>query len=338
MTGLVAVVGALLIVNVLFAVTVVLLRVRSNFRAKRFGRIESVWDPVIIGVVSGDDRPVPPIRESDVDHVLQISGRFARRLRGPDREKVQAFAAPIVGRLIGDLSARSAETRAAAVELLGVLALDTHDAFIVDALDDPSQRVSLVAARALLQPEGSEHMFAVLDQLHRYSTWSPSLIASMLAHAGTGALPELRDYLGDASRPTAARAVVAGALRLLHDPQGADIAAGLLDSGDPELVVASLRLIDTVGSSPHADAVRRLIDHDAFFVRSEVATVLGHIGDVSDVEAIARMATLGSPWVAIRSARALLDLGQLATLEDLSRGEGLAADSAREVLEEARAT
>ncbi len=333
MTGLLAVVGLLLVLNLLFAAGVVLLRIRSDYRARRFTRIENTWDPIVVGVVSGADQDVPSIPDAEAEHILQIAGRFARRLRGPDRDKVQAFAAPVVGLLHRDLTSRSPETRAAAVELLGVLALESYGDSIVNALGDPSPRVSLVAARALLQPESSRHVPAVLEQIHRYATWSPSLMSSMLAQAGTDAVVDLRLYLADTERPSQARAVVAGALRLLRDPLSAQVAADSLGSHDPELVVACLRLLETVGSSTQAEAVRGLVDHPAFFVRSEAVTVLGRIGDARDVETVAAMAEWDSPWVAIRSARALLDLGERSLLEELAAGSGLGADSAREVLQ-----
>ncbi len=332
MTSLLTVLAALLIVNLMSALVVILLRIRSNHRARRFGRTESRWEPVIIQVIGDGDDVVPRVPGHEVRHVLEIAGRFARRLRGPDRERVQGFSAPLVGLLLPDLTAHSAETRAATVELLSVLALDEHGPRIVAALDDPSPRVSLVAARALSRPDHPQYTAAVLDRLHRYSTWSPSLMSSMLAQVGTGALNDLRSYLADVTRPTRGRVIVAGALRLLRDLEGAPIAAIALSSEDPELVVACLRLIDAVGSTEQANAVRPLLGHSAFFVRAEAATVLSHIGDPSDIDAVACMVHEDSPWVAIRSARALLVLGQREMLEDLSRGEGLAADSAREVL------
>lgn len=334
MTELLGVIVILFAVNVLFVVVVIFLRIRSNYRARRLTQIESVWDPVIVGVVISDDQDVPPIPENEARHVLEIAGRFARRLRGPDREKVQKFAAPIVGLLEERLTSGSQDSRAAAVELLGLLAPNSYSASIVAALNDPSPRVSLVAARALLHPDTTNHTPAVLRQLHRYSTWSPSLVSSMLEQAGSGALPDLRRYLGDAKNATWARAVVAGALQRLSDPQSAAVAADALESDDPELAVACLRLIGTVGSSLQADAVRRLAQHPVFFVRSETAAVLGHIGDDSDIEAIASMAGSDVPWESIHAVRALLDLGQHSMLEGLSAGHGQGADSAREALQE----
>jgi len=45
--GLLTVVAALFALNIVIAVIVILLRVRSNHQARRFDRIESRWEPVI---------------------------------------------------------------------------------------------------------------------------------------------------------------------------------------------------------------------------------------------------------------------------------------------------
>lgn len=322
----------LLILNIALGLGVIFIRARSNFRAWRFWWIEDRWEAVIIKVIGGGDVVVPPVPANDARHVLEIAGRFARRLRGPDRMRVEEFSAPFVGLLLPDLTARSAEKRAAAVELLSVLALEAFADDIVVALDDRSPRVSLVAAKALSSPDRPESTAEVLDRLHRYSHWNSSLIALMLARVGVGALDDLRDYLGDVARPVSARAVVAAALTHLSDPVSASLAADTLGSADPELVVACLRLISAVGGPAQADAVRALVDHPVFFVRAATAAALGRIGDESDVPAVADMVHDDSPWVALRAASALLTLGGNDALQDLAAGQGLAADSARETL------
>jgi hypothetical protein len=321
----------LLMLNIALAFGVIFIRARSNFRAWRFWWIEDRWEAVIIKVIGGD-AVVPPVPANDARHVLEIAGRFARRLRGPDRMRVEEFSAPFVGLLLPDLTARSAEKRAAAVELLSVLALDAFADDIVVALDDRSPRVSLVAAKALSSPDRPECTAEVLDRLHRYSNWNSSLIALMLARVGVGALDDLRDYLGDVARPAAARAVVAAALTHLSDPVSASLAADTLESADPELVVACLRLIYVVGGPAQADAVRDLVDHPVFFVRAATAAALGRIGDESDVPAITELVHDDSPWVVLRSTGALLALGGNDALQELAAGQGLAADSARETL------
>ncbi len=69
---------------------------------------------------------------------------------------IQRFASPYVDALLEDFRYPSAETRGVAVEKMSVLALDSHAEHIVGALDDPSSRVSLVAARALSHPNRLE--------------------------------------------------------------------------------------------------------------------------------------------------------------------------------------
>jgi len=333
MTGVVIAVVAIVALNIVFAATVILLRVRSNHRSVRFGRIEATWESVIVGVIGGDSLTAFQVPEDEADHVIEICGRFARRLRGPDRQRVQEFAAPLLDRLLPGLEASSPETRGATVELLGVLGPDSHGDLFVLALSDPSPRVSLVAARALLTPDNSKYLPDVLLHLHRYVGVSRSLMSSMLAHVGVDALDVLRGHVSDDSRPTDERAAVAGALRLLRDLESAEIAADGLGSDDPELVVALLRLVGSVGSSEQAAKVRPLLQHSEFFIRAEAATVIGRIGSSQDVSVIISMTEDDSPWVAIRSARALLDLGERSVLEGLAATQGLASKSAREVLQ-----
>ncbi|MEN8040101.1 MAG: hypothetical protein ABFR95_01235 [Actinomycetota bacterium] len=333
MIGLFPTVVAVIVFNVVLAMLVVALRLRSDRRERSFRQVEARWDPLLVRVIGGEDVSAPTIRPDEARHVLVVAGAYARCLRGSDLDRLQAFVEPYARTLLPELRSRSAEKRATAAELLGVLALHKCSRYIVETLDDPSPRVSLVAARALSRPEYPEHTAAVLDRVHRYSHWSPSLISSMLALVGSGAMEDLRSYLADPDRPSRGRAVVAGTLRLLRDARSAPIAAAALDSDNPDLVVSSLRLISAVGSSQQAESVRPMLEHDVFFVRAEAASVLSKIGDPWDVDAVANLLHGDSPWAALRSAKALMALGERQMLEDLSRGHGLASESAREALQ-----
>lgn len=332
MIALVVIVAVLLLANLLAAGVVLLLRVRSNRKVRRLGSIEAEWEPIIIGLIGGSDEAVPPVPDHQTRHVLEISGRFARRLRGPDRDRVREFARPLVEVLLENLDARSADKRASTIELLSVLSLDVHGEEIVAALDDPSTRVSFVAATALSQPDLAQYSSVVLDQLYRYSAWSPSLLSSMLARGGRSSPQDLRRYLDDRTKSPAARVAVAGALRLLNDPKACPIAARALDSDDSEIVVACLRLLAAVGTDQQADAVRGLLEHETFYVRAEALKVIGQIGSPADVHVIVRSLHHDSPWVAIQAANALRALGEYRVLRLAGAGDGLAATAAREVL------
>ena len=337
MTGLLTVIVGLFLLNTAFAAVILLIRAKNSLKARRLGRIEAKWEPVLIDVINGDDPPAPDLAQSsrEAQHVLEIAARLARRLRGPDRQRVIAYVRPIIRARRHELVSRSAGKRAAAVELYSVLAFDDHKAYFAEALDDRSGHVSIVAARSLCRPDQDEYFTDVLRHLPRYTTWSQGLLAQMLASVGPSAMPHLRTYLGATTNPPAARATAAAALRILRDPESVRIAEMSLEHEDPELVVSCLRLIRAVGSSSSAPAVRPLLSHDAFFVRSEAATVLGNIGSEEDVALIIDQIDTDSPWIAIRSARAVLALSDADTLEDLASKDGLVGAAAREVLQEA---
>ena len=336
MTGLLTILIGLFLLNTAFAVVILLIRAKNSLKAKRLGRIEAKWEPVLIDVINGDDPPPPdiPASSGEARHVLEIAARLARRLRGPDRQRVIAYVQPIVRARRHELVSRSAGKRAAAVELYSVLAFDEHKAYFAEALDDRSGHVSIVAARSLCRPDQDEYFTDVLRHLPRYTTWSQGLLAQMLASVGPSAMPHLRTYLASPANPPAARATAAAALRILRDPESVRIAEEALDHQDPELVVSCLRLIRAVGSSSSAPAVRPLLGHKAFFVRSEAATVLGNIGSREDVELIIDQIDTDSPWIAIRSARAILALSDADTLDALASEEGLVGAAAREILQE----
>jgi len=333
MSALIYAILGLAFINLTFAAAVVLLRMRNVRRAARLDVLKDVWHPRIIGLIS-DDSNTESLRALVAPHeqrdVVEISWDIARRLRGSDR--VQRFAAPLLDETTPDLEARRSETRARALQIVSCLGGTAYEPAIVASLDDRSSLVSVVAARALCQPNRTQWIYEVLDRLGRYESWSVALTASMLENAGTGAAPAMREYLGDDRRPAFARAAVARSLMLLKDAEAADVAAAQLTKTDPELIAACLRLLAAVGSEAHAHAVRPLIDDDRFFVRAEAMTVLGKLGEPRDAEAILAAIDVDSPWIAIRATSALAELHATDELATLVNAGGLPAEAAIETL------
>lgn len=323
----------LFVLNGVGALSVLVLRFRNTRRAARLAAIEARWEPAIIAAIGsgggGAPMAVPP---EHARHFLTIIGRFVTRLRGPDRDAVAALAVPYVDILIEETTSRSSARRSVALSLLGIIAYEENEVTILGALDDPSEHVSLVAAAALCRPGDPRNLAEVLERLPRYLANSPPLLASILALGGTEAAPTLRSYVADETRPSSARAVAARALRILRDPLAAQATSGLLESDDPELVAACLRLINMIGTTPLAPQVRPLLTHPTPFVRAEAAAVIGTIGDGRDIDAIAGLLRDESPWVAIRAAHALVRLGASDRLLIVATEDGLHGESAREAL------
>jgi len=337
MSAVLAAIGLFFALNLVFVGVVVLLRVHHVLAARREGRLVGVWWPRLIGVVSGAEDPdelralVPA---EDVRAVLDMAADFAVRLRGPDREQIEAFAEPLLDVLVDDLRARSPETRAAAVRQIGLLGGDRRAMTLILALDDPSPRVSLVAARALARPGRPHRAEPILDHLGRYGAWHPGLLASMLAAMGPEAAPAFRAALADEFRSRETRAIAARALLLLRDPAAADVAASVANEDDADLVVACLRLLAVVGRSSHADAVVPLLWAPEFFIRAEAARVLGILGDRTAIPILEGMVDDPSPWVVVHVTGALQALGEREFLDRLAVSEGLAGVAAREALHE----
>ena len=316
--------------------------VRHRFNIQRTRTITALgarWDPLILEVLVGDRtasdvaRAVHPGEERRfLEHLLD----YARRLSGVDRQTITELAGPYLRLLHSDLKTKREENRARTVQTLSMLGGEDHVVAVIEALDDPSPLVSMVAAQALARPEQTQAGAEVVQRLGRYLAWDRGYLASMLARCGLELAPELRTLLADPARSPLERAVAADALRLLRDPEAADPAAEVLQASDhPELVSAALRLLRTVGRSEHAEAARRHLDAESFAVRAHSLSTLGSVGDASDTSVLHRALTDQSPWVALQAARALAALGELDQLRSLAASEDRRAVLAREVLSDA---
>lgn len=342
MSGVAWSVAALVVLNLSLAAGVLGLRVRNDIRDRRAHQVEGRWYPALLDLLAGDTTVsvlLSHVVPSETVAVLEICGRLVRRVSGDDRAVIQEFARPLLGSLKPMFVSRQPEQRANAIQLL--TALGTDDEFrteILEALDDPSPLVSMVAARVVASRRRVDLAAAVLAQLDRFEMWSEAFLASMLASMGPDIAPALRACYSDAQGSPTARAVTARALAELRDVPAGAIAALLIARDRPEdreLIVASLRVIESVGQSKHLEVVRPLLAHENSVVRANAAIVLGKVGDASDGLALAKAVGDESPWVAIYAATALRRLGQDATLRTLSSAPDTNAEAALEALQEA---
>jgi HEAT repeat protein len=339
MTIVVWSVAALVFVNLTLAGGVVFLRVRNDYRARRWHRIEGRWYPALLDLLAGDTTCAALLKHveaREVVPVLEICGRLARRVSGDDRKIVREFARPLLGGLGPSLASRHPEKRANAIQLL--TALGTDDEFnseIAAALNDPSPLVSMVAARVVASRRRIDLTSDLLDQLDRFEMWSEAFLASMLASMGSEIAPQLRAYFSSPDCSLIARSVTARALAELRDVPASDIAVSLIAPDVPVdrvLTIASLRVIEAVGQSAHLEIVRPLLGQEDAVIRARAATVLGKIGTVEDGPALAVAVGDEDPWVAIHAATALQQLGLLDALRRLSGSGGASGEAALEAL------
>jgi HEAT repeat protein len=264
--------------------------------------------------------------------VLDLAASYARRLSGLELERLRAFARPLLPGLAPRLRSRHAEERASALQTFGLLGGDPQ--VLVDALDDPSPLVAMVAASSLCAGGSAAPAAAVVAHLDRFELWSPGYLAAMLADGGAVVGGELRSALADARTSVLARSVAADALRLMRDPAAAAIAARVLESSpDRETAAACLRILEAMGTAGDAPTARRYLDHPHFVLRARAAAALGALeaGD-GDVAALDGAIDDESPWVALHAAQALSKAGRHDVLRAAAASLRPGAAAAREAL------
>lgn len=319
----------------LLAVGALLLRIRNDRKAGHWSALERRWEERTLEVLTGAATPEQLwelVERRDRLRFLSFMLRFARRLTGTERRRVDELAAPYLDRILPQLRSRSPERRARAIQTLTTLGASRYAPQVVRSLDDPSPLVAMVAARSLARRERPDFSSAILRRLHRFDTWRPSFLASMLAQIGPAVAPALRNALADGTFDPKTRAVAAEALRELNDYAAADAAAeALRDTTDRDLLISSLGLLAHVGRADQIAAIRPLLGTADPIVKSRVMSVLGRIGGPDDADTLVRAFDDPSPWVALRAAEAMLESNNPA-LERLAASEHPRAPLARQLL------
>lgn len=314
------------------------LRLRNEYRARLWKRLEERWtDPLLEALAHPDRLPALQDMVEDrytaefVDYLL----RYFQRVKGEEREILKRAAAPYLDGIAERATSRSVEVRARAIQILGSLGLPGYDGRLVEALDDPSPLVAMVAARALARERDPRYVAPLLRRIPRFRTWRDSALASMLAGMGPGAAPPLREVLGDEERDPWVRAVAATALERLTDLEAGDLAAHVVErSTERGLLAAALNLLAAVGRPEHLPAIRVRCASPDFVVRSRALRALGRLGEEEDVPRLRSALDDPSPWVALHAARGLGGVGGVEALREVADSDHPRAAAARQVLVE----
>jgi HEAT repeat protein len=294
----------------------------------------------MLDVLAGDapdDALLARVGPRDASSFLTFVLGYARRLQGAERATVTRLAEPYLVDLAAHAARGSAETRARAVQILAELGLPGHADTVAAGLDDRSPFVAMIAARGLFRRGYEQYHPVVLEHLPRFTSWSRSLLSSMLARGGPGTAPLLRETFADPRRPPLVRAVAADALRLLNDIASASIAAGVLGpeaQRDRELVTACVRLLRRLGHGEHVPLIRPLVGAADPLVRAAAVGALGQLGGPKEVPVLQDVLDDVAYWVSLEAARGLMALGAASTLQRLAASHGPWAVLARQVLSE----
>jgi HEAT repeat protein len=222
-----------------------------------------------------------------------------------------------------------------AVQALAEMGMPEYSRTVAQALDDESPVVAMIAARGLFRPGQERYFNNVLRRLHRFTLWSRSYLASMLAGGGPAGAPLLRGMLADPKQPALVRAVASDALAALNDLESVDLALRLLEcEEDRELLAGCLRLVRELGHQDHVDEVMRFVTASDPVIRAAAVAAVGALGGKEDVNVLQSLLADDSYWVSLQAARGLMAVGEVGTLRRLAVGSGPWALLARQVLSE----
>jgi HEAT repeat protein len=326
----------LLACAVAFTLAAAYLRAANIRNEKRWIRLEGVWEPMILSVLTGEAAEgelLARVHPRDARRFVEFLLRYARQLKGVERDTVLSLAAPYLERIAGDLRHRRPEIRARTLQTLGELSVAEYSESFLRALEDQSPLVAMTAAQALARhydPAYAEKLLRVLD---RFQHWSIGYLAAMLANMGPESAPVLRAALADPSRPPQIRAVVARTLTSLRDVGSADIASQVLRSKDHiDVVIPVLGLIEKVGGRDQLPVVRRLLRSPDHAVRARAVSTLARIGTPEDGAHIRAALEDESNWVVLHAVRGLKETGETDLLTEVAASESPGAIAAQEML------
>jgi len=333
-------IAALSLVSFSFALIALSLRLVNDRSTQRLTSLTDVWEPTMLEVLAGSAAPQilsAQVLDKDKDDFVSFLSGYARRLRGDERETVRELAEPY----LPDLSRRAIkgtpEERGLSVQALAGMGMPEYAGVVARALDDESPVVAMIAARGLFRPGQERYFPNVLRRLGRFTLWSRSYLASMLAGGGPLTAPMLRKILADESEDHLVRAVVTDSLRILNDLPSVEVAVQILsdeDEDDRELITGCLRLVRHLGHREHLETVMRFVTASDPVVRAASVGAVGALGSKEDVPILQSLLDDEAYWVSLQAARGLMAMGEVALLKRLAASTGPWAVLARQVLAE----
>jgi len=324
-------------IGLAFILLTVLLRRKNARDTEDSDRREKKWEPVLLEVLAGSYGPkalLDLVLPEEPVPFLNYLALFIRRIRGSEAETLRAMARPLLPALV-ERHEKRAFQRAQIIRTVGILGMPGYEAFLEEALDDPSPQVALMAAEALLRPGYPEFVDPVLARFHRFERWHTAPLSRLLSNVGPEASPELRSALANPDYPTWVRIVLAQALRTLRDVESADLAAQIIETGpDRELLVGCLKLLAEVGEARHRRPLLPFLESTDFPVRAQALRALRVAGDGEDLPLFTKALDDPSPWVALEAARGMAALGGKHDLRKLAASQNPLSTLASQVLEE----
>ncbi len=307
-------IGIITLCAVAFVGASVVLRARNNRIARRWAKLEARWDPVMLDVLSGT-APVDALEvlvgPEEGRRFVEYLMRYARRIRGAERVLITGLAGPHLYLVSGDLANGNVERRARAAQMLGELGPVRYRSDLFAALDDRAPLVVMIAAVALSRHYRAADVLQLIQSVNRLSLLTNRMLVSMFQRLGPESAWAFRQTLADRAQSPKLRSVAAKVLAAFNDQDATAIAAAVAEEADDvDLRVATLQVLERVGSVEHLPLARQLVKDPVAAVRGSAIKILGKLGGEEDVPILVDALEDPVSWVAIHAAEGLRRAGR----------------------------
>jgi HEAT repeat protein len=203
------------------------------------------------------------------------------------------------------LHSRAVKTRILAIQTLGNLRDTPSRQAIQGLVTDENTALSITAAVALVEICPDRAIALLLPMIEKRPDWPRNRISIFLHMAGSERISEPM-YRAIRSADNAGKTYL---LQFAHQVEANVLDALVNDlireSNDPGVLNAALKLV-----SGHADVPRiaALVRHETWFVRVQIAKVLGRVGQQEHLSLLESMLDDEEWWVRYRAAQAIAAL------------------------------
>lgn len=285
------------------------MRIFSIFAERRCLNFRKKAEDWLIRLIAGEKFEPPKIADRDVLDFLYLWIHFQEILRGESKQTLNQalnfFALePKIHKMI--IRGGFEEQLIAATAVGRSVDKQAWDLLLV-LLDKASPLMSMTAARALVLIDPVKASDIVVPLIIKHRDWMPSRLVLMLKLADPlfrQAFLTHLEYEVQQSPPYLLRLMrLIGAVQLNQPLPLTE--KFLTESDDPNLVVASLKL---VCHPSELEFVRRRFNDENWSVQVQIATVLGKIGTPQDVSHLLSLLNSKQWWVRYRATQALIGL------------------------------
>jgi hypothetical protein len=310
----------LAVIVVLLALITLSLRLKNTLKAKRFRKLENIWQPLVLDVLDGKMAPVEIqkfVARKDHLFFIQYLVRITRQLRGEEQVVVKGLSEPFLHLLLRKLSRSHFDDKILALHLLSFIGIKGFEKQVKKIYLHANRAAGIVALRAMCQPEYNAFYPYILEHIDRFKNWNHNILASILANGGPDVAFWFRQIVADANRLEWTQILACDTLRLLSDIEAASIISQRIQqTTSRELLTAFLRYLEVAGSYKHMEEISYLAMSDDYVVRTNVIRTIGNVAPDSHIELLSEALSDPANWVVLNAAIALAKGGHSYILMD----------------------